>query len=94
MKREIVGQVTPEEKNEIEHLYKRKISLESLIKSVDLNSEHGNSLYEKIVSDMEDVSYNFNSWWMQKAEKYNWKNLPGGKWEINFDTGKVSIVYN
>lgn len=93
MKKEIAGKVTETERDEIERLYKRKLSLESLIKSVNPEDENGKQLYEKIVSDMEDVSYKFSKWWPEKAQKYGWKNVPGGRWEMNFDTGEVMLVY-
>lgn len=47
--RKIVGQVTPEERDEIQKLFERRNGLQELAKIVDTNNTE---LYEKLVKDM------------------------------------------
>ncbi len=87
--KKIVGSVTEAEKNEIKALFERKNGLSELIKIVPPDNE---PLYEKIVADMGRTATLFQQWWDGKAEKNKWENVPGGRWEIDFDTNDIYLV--
>lgn len=85
----LVGQVTPEEKDEIQQLFERRNGLKELagILTAD-NSE----LYEKLVKDFGDTNTKFQAWWSRMGEKYQWEGSEGGNWEINFETCEIYLV--
>ncbi len=88
MKR-IVGQVTVEEKNEIQTLFERRNGLNELARILTADNE---VLYEKLVKDMGETGAKFQNWWDRMAEKYQWESAEGGNWEINFDTCDIYLV--
>ena len=89
--RKIVGQVTPEERDEIQKLFERKNGLTELAKIVTADN---NELYEKLVKDMGETGTKFQQWWDEKAKQYNWESHPNGNWEINFQTCEITLVVN
>lgn len=88
MKKQI-GQVTPEEKDEIQRLFERRNGLNELAKI--LTAENA-ELYEKLVKDMGETGTKFQQWWDTMAQKYQWESAPDGHWEINFDTCEIFLV--
>ena len=89
MTKKIVGQVTPEEKNEIQTLFERRNGLNELAKIV---TAENTELYEKLVRDLGETGTKFQQLWDRMAEKYQWESVDGGNWEINFDTCEISLV--
>lgn len=84
-----VGQVTPEEKNEIQQLFERRNGLNELAKIL---SADNTELYEKLVKDMGETGTKFQSWWDRMSQKYQWESAPNGNWEINFETNEIYLV--
>ena len=89
--RKIVGQVTPEEKNEIQTLFERRNGLNELSKILTADNSE---LYEKLVKDMGETGTKFQSWWDRMSKKYQWESSPNGNWEINFETCEIYLVEN
>ncbi len=87
--RKLVGQVTVEEKNEIQTLFERRNGLNELAKILTPENE---TLYEKLVKDMGQTNSKFQSWWDSMAQKYSWESTDGGNWEINFETCEIFLV--
>lgn len=87
--RKVVGQVTPEERAEILALFERKNGLTELAKVV---SADNGELYEKLVKDMGETSTKFQQWWDERAKQYGWESHPKGNWEINFQSGEITLV--
>lgn len=87
--RKIVGQVTPEERDEIQKLFERKNGLTELAKI--LTADNG-ELYEKLVKDMGETSTKFQKWWDEKSKRYNWESHPKGNWEIDFHTCEIILI--
>lgn len=87
--RKVVGQVTIEERNEIQQLFERRNGLNELAKILTADNHE---LYEKLVKDMGETGTKFQSWWDRMGEKYQWESIDGGNWEINFDTCKIYLV--
>ena len=85
----VIGQVTPEERSEIQTLFERRNGLNELAKI--LTAENAD-LYEKLVKDMGDTGSKFQGWWDRMAEKYQWESSENGNWEINFDTCEIYLV--
>ena len=89
MTKKVVGQVTEEEKNEIQALFERRNGLNELAKI--LTSDNA-ELYERLVKDMAETGTNFQTWWDRMAQKYQWESAEGGNWEINFSTCEILLV--
>ena len=84
-----VGQVTPEEKDEIQRLFERRNGLTELAKILTADNSE---LYEKLVKDMGETGVKFQNWWDRMSQKYHWESAPDGNWEINFDTREIFLV--
>lgn len=84
-----VGQVTFDEKNEIQKLFERRNGLNELAKI--LTSDNA-ELYEKLVLDMGQTSTKFQQWWDSMSQKYDWESTDGGNWEIDFETCDIYLV--
>ena len=89
MNKKLVGQVTPEERTEIQTLFERRNGLNELAKI--LTAENA-ELYEKLVKDLGETGTKFQNWWNRMAEKYQWESAEDGNWEINFDTCEIFLV--
>lgn len=87
--RKLVGQVTVEEKNEIQALFERRNGLNELAMIVTAENE---ALYEKLVKDMGETGTKFQNWWDTMAQKYQWESAENGNWEINFETCEIFLV--
>ena len=87
--KKIVGQVTVEEKNEIQTLFERRNGLNELAKIVTVDNTE---LYEKLVKDLGETGAKFQNWWNRMAGKYQWESSENGNWEINFDTCEITLV--
>jgi CXXX repeat modification system protein len=87
--KKLVGQVTVEEKNEIQTLFERRNGLNELGKIL---SADNTELYEKLVKDMGETGRKFQQWWDTMSQKYQWESAPNGTWEIDFDTCNIYLV--
>ena len=67
MKKKPVGQVTPEERTEIQTLFERRNGLNELAKILTADNAE---LYEKLVKDMGETGRKFQNWWDRMAQKY------------------------
>ena len=89
MERRLIGSVSEKERDEIRTLFERKNGLNELFKVLDAENE---ALYNKLVADMSVTATKFQSWWDEKAQKYQWDSLPDHRWEIDFDTCEIFLV--
>lgn len=89
--KKVIGQVTPDEKNEIQTLFERRNGLNELAKILTADNAE---LYEKLVKDLGETGAKFQGWWDRMAEKYQWESIENGNWEINFDTCEIYLVTN
>lgn len=87
--RKLVGQVTEEEKKEIQTLFERRNGLNELAKIVTAGNEE---LYEKLVKDLGETGTRFQKWWDGMAQKYQWESAENGNWEINFESNEIFLV--
>ena len=87
--RKKVGQVTPEERNEIQTLFERRNGLNELAKILTADNAE---LYEKLVKDLGETGTKFQNWWDSMAQKYQWESAENGNWEINFDSCEIFLV--
>ncbi|MBO5233177.1 MAG: CXXX repeat peptide modification system protein [Prevotella sp.] len=87
--RKLVGQVTEEEKKEIQSLFERRNGLNELAKIVTAANEE---LYEKLVKDLGETGTRFQQWWDSMAQKYRWESAENGNWEINFESNEIFLV--
>ena len=91
MERKLVGQVTVEEKNEIQTLFERRNGLNELAKILTADNTE---LYENLVMDLGETGTKFQNWWNRMADKYQWVSAENGNWEINFETREIFLVTN
>lgn len=89
MVKKLIGQVTLEEKNEIQQLFERRNGLNELAKIITADNA---ALYEKLVKDLGETGTKFQNWWDRMAEKYQWESEEDGNWEINFETCDIYLV--
>jgi len=89
MAKRIIGQVTPEERDEIQALFERRNGLNELAQILTADKTE---LYERLLKDMGETSTKFQGWWNHMADKYQWESVVGGNWEINFDTCEILLV--
>lgn len=87
--KKIIGQVTQQEKNEIQTLFERRNGLNELAQILTMENE---SLYEKLVKDLGETSSKFQDWWNRMGDKYQWESSEGGNWEIDFETCNIYLV--
>lgn len=87
--RKKVGNVSPEERDEIQALFERKNGLNELAKILTADND---SLYEKVVKDLGQNSTRFQNWWNEKAQKYSWESAVNGNWEIDFNDCLIYLV--
>lgn len=88
MKKEI-GQVSAEERDEIQRLFERRNGLNELAKILTTDNAE---LYERLVRDMGETGTKFQNWWDTMAAKYQWESTPDGHWEIDFDSCKIYLA--
>ena len=89
MTKKLVGQVTSEEKDEIQRLFERRNGLNELAMILTPDKEEH---YEKLVKDMGETGVRFQQWWNTASQKYNWEMTENGNWEINFETCEIFLV--
>lgn len=89
-----VGEVTDQEKNEVQRLYERKLALQELLGTLPtqaIDEQAKEELYDRILIDMGTTKLKFDGWWSEKAQKYNWMSLPDGHWSIDFQTNEIFL---
>ena len=91
MNKELIGQVTTDEKNEIQTLFERRNGLNELAKILTVDN---NELYEKLVKDLGETDSKFQNWWKTMSDKYQWESIEGGNWEIDFETCNIYLITN
>lgn len=89
MDKQLIGQVTPEEKKEIQSLFERRNGLNELAKIV---TAENSALYEKLVKDFGETTTKFENWWTRMAEKYQWPSEENAHWEIDFEAGNIYLM--
>lgn len=87
--KKVIGQVTTEERDEIQTLFERRNGLNELAHILTVENE---ALYEKLVKDLGETGAKFQDWWNRMGEKYNWESAEGGNWEIDFETCNIYLV--
>lgn len=87
--KKLVGEVTFQEKEEIQALFERKNALAELAKIITADND---ALYEKLVKDIGTTGRKFQQWWDDKALAYNWEKTPAGRWKIDFDTNEIFLI--
>ena len=87
--KKLVGQVTPDEKNEIQTLFERRNGLNELAKILTADNS---DLYEKLVKDLGETGSKFQNWWDTMAQKSKWESAQNGNWNINFDPCEIFLV--
>lgn len=88
MKKEI-GNVTEQERDEIQSLFERKNGLNELAKILTADN---NELYERLVKDLSETTSKFQNWWDTMSNKYQWESAENGSWEIDFNDCKIYLV--
>lgn len=90
----LVGKVTPKERDEILSLFERKNGLIELARSLAESDDEvlkNCYFYEKLVADMGKTAVNYQQWWDNRIKQYQWEDVCGYVWEINFDTCQVFL---
>jgi len=89
------GRVTPEERDEIEALYRRKLALTALLPTLarmDSGELQSTPLYERLVRDLGETIAAYDAWWAGMAASGRWRReRPDQTWHIDFDTCDVLL---
>jgi CXXX repeat modification system protein len=91
----LVGKVTLKERDEILALFERKNGLVELVHALaqtDDEALKNSYFYEKIIADMGKTATKYQQWWDTRVKLYQWENIPGYVWEINFDSCQVFLT--
>lgn len=88
MKKEI-GNVTEQERDEIQTLFERRNGLNELAKILTADNRE---LYERLVKDLSETMSKFQNWWDSMANKYEWERAENGHWEIDFNDCIIYLV--
>ena len=95
--RRLAGKVTPKERDEILALFERKNGLIELARSLaesDDEALKNTYFYEKLVEDMGKTASKYQKWWDDRVKIYQWENVSGYSWEIDFDSCQVFLIKN
>lgn len=93
--RTYIGTITPDERDTIRILFERRNALKELIKiTPGMEKNEADFLYEKIVSDLGEVTTKYQNWWNKTSLKYKWNNIEGKRWEIDFESCEVFLRDN
>lgn len=84
-----LGQVTAEERNEIQALFERRNGLNELAKIITAENAE---LYERLVKDLGETGTKFQQWWDRMAAQYAWQGEDDAHWEIDFETCEIFLV--
>lgn len=89
MKRNLVGRVSVDERDEIKQLFERRNGLNELARILTADNSE---LYDKLVRDMSETGAKFQGWWERMARKYQWESAENGNWEIDFNSCDIFLV--
>ncbi len=87
--RKEVGSVTEQERDEIQSLFERRNGLNELAKILTADNSE---LYERLLTDLSDTAFKFQSWWDAMINKYHWESADNGNWEIDFNDCTIYLV--
>ena len=93
--RKYIGQVSSEERDEIQRLYNRKNGLIELARTLFSGTQkelEDSPIYEKLTVDLGKTVDDFNNWWKDVSQKYSWENKQGYRWEIDFNSCKIFLI--
>lgn len=89
MTKKKTGQVTPQERDEIQALFERRNGLNELARILTADNTE---LYERLIKDLGETGTKFQEWWDRMAKKYQWESADDGNWEIDFSTCDIYLV--
>ncbi|MDJ0764512.1 MAG: CXXX repeat peptide maturase [Myxococcota bacterium] len=93
-RKDIVGEVTPEERDQVKKLYIRKTGLVEVVSTLsrlDDPAVLNGPLYERVIRDVGETQIAFQTWWDNIAQKYNWKKDSNKQWRIEFETCRIYL---
>ena len=93
----VLGKISDAERDELHVFMERKGALEDLFLVLGKQSEFGidissTHIYEKIVSDMQEVRKEINRWWSRASDAYSWRFGPGNSWNVDFYSNEVHLM--
>lgn len=90
-----IGTVTDEEKDQIEKIFERKNSLQELLLTLQtsslVNKETKDTIYEKLVNDIDQANRAYDKWWSDMQRQYGWLAIVGYNYKIDFNTKEVVL---
>lgn len=84
----ILTSISEDEKNEIQELFERLFSLNSLASTLSeekLNLDEQNWLYKKLTCDLIETRKKFNKWWIKICKEYNLNKKDLEHYSVNFE---------
>lgn len=88
----IITELPDDERQEIENLFERINSLESLSLTLAADNKlfkENSDMYERIITDLTDTRKKFNQWWLFLADKYNLDKDHLSQYHVDFQDSNL-----
>lgn len=84
------GKVTPDERDEIKNLFRRRLALVELSTAIEkVPLEQRDAFYERVITDLGQTIAASSAWWETKSRAYQWPS--GRNWRVDFETCEVFV---
>ena len=91
----LLGTLEENEKNEIEKIYYRRVTLENMILVLqergNMEESESEGLYQRLVQDMSETIKGMRDWWDKTSKCHEWEYRQENNWEVKFDSGEVYL---
>lgn len=84
-----IATINTDETNDIRYICRKKKELERLSSLIQSSDE---ALLARYASDLQKCENEYNVWWLNISQKYRLKEMPGCKWQIDFQTNIVYLL--
>jgi CXXX repeat modification system protein len=91
---EVVGRVSADERNQIQELLSTRYGLMELLSVFEEGptAPDEKRFFNKVNQDLKSVSSRLDSWWASAVRKHHWRITRDCQWQIDFETGEISLL--
>lgn len=93
--KKIVGILSKDEAEQLQSLSLKVETLKELfvvLAQNNVQNADANSIYQRLLDDMEQAKKAVSEWWEITYNKYHWESHPNGQWSIDFNTKEVVLI--
>lgn len=88
---QLLGTLNSEDATTVMKLFNRKYALIELLQSLSGKVQKDDPVLQHIVADFALTKQKIAEWWVNTAQKYNWKYNSSSSWRIDFETNSVYL---